>query len=1576
MSNVQPLPTAPTNTPAPGQGGFWNDIKNIPGDIGKVVSDVPVVGKAVTTVMSWANKPLQEIQKDYKFVHSLYADHGFGAGLAGTLGVLGGAAIGTLLGPGGTAIGADLGGAATRQILGRVIPAYKDSYDKSNDPNYLVSFGRDLSHGLSHIPGLGTLANTNTGIGQIVSGISDASFDFETDPLGNVGKVVSKLKAGDGIAAVKLTDSAGNLIKDSDGFPIDKLDSNGKPIVHSTLPFATNATGLSVFLNNKLSSKIFTPEQYDQFMDPSNPFSRTNRNARQDIVSIATNPTTSLNYKAGLIEQRYGAQYQWSQSYVKALAQVKSETEFDQISKQSLFSKQFADNQDQALGALKLPSRTMGKALNQNWGIDRIRNSEQATNYNDRVNLLLPRKSRVMEPQIDASGNPIIDANTGVQAMVPKMRQVVDKTTGEIKQEPLWKINKGALFSKPGDGAYMNALAAKVQTFTGRRAMSYDTQTNALSTTKFDAADPRAATTAMQIADYSLPHYAALEHAGSMIFAPDNDTRLTLMHSLNQEVLKNFGVGEAQASKLFADLKDSSLSASSDPSVYYVVNGKDGGSVDMLPEYGDSPRSMGVVKAHRYQGSLLDLRAARQALRSAKAYGALYNPLDDAFTHYTNLIFAPLTLLSTAFGLRVSSGEALQQIMRRGLPNYLGSVATNTIQNLDKKYANYHVEKLNEGLTETDKDAFEQEEKTGVPVSITSNEVTKELNDREKMGQKLARSFDSKQSWNNMANSVVNARYRFMPLGWVAHKFEEKNLIPYFVKEKINAIAYRENVLGPGITPGVSGSHSSNVSQELRAADNIDLFAKSKGHGSVPGEELAGLTSQDPNYHFHLAKGIYQASEDEAQQVIARDYLNRMTDPKFAALPAEQRFASLVEAQAARIKDPAMFQDLRRYMDGYTKAVPESFAKAQVEHLQGLVSGSDGTIHNSILSRISNGKPVTEKELKQLPQASLPIKVLGKRYMPSIANAARRIEEFGYRKFVTPVMDYVSRQPIFNDFYFRRWNENLTLVNMGLMSKEEAARMSATQATRDMIPCIHSPAIRSQWAIMHRNVFPFYFAQEQALRRTGNLIMTNPQAFRDYQMIQQGMNNPGFVHTDANGQKYIVYPLMGEFGDALHRGLNALGMTQFAGLPESVTGNTASLLSVLPEIKTPGVSPFANIALTKLSEMFPWTSKAVNVANGGYAAQNIIDTIMPNSTMRDLFNALNADERESTVYNSKFSAISAAYYNGDLPSNYTSLPPFEQAQILAKIENNAKSNLIIKGLFSFFLPLSPTVSNDYYDKNMQTLRSDYLSLLNQTDPTTGEKYTAASALSEFLKQTGSPNNPNRGLAYTVARTQNGTSGAYVPLADSTLNFINNNSSILNNPAYSSASPYLIPQVADSNDALSVESKLLLDHYRSKATSNDFLNSLYVKQGWQDQAQNYADYQAALTAARNSGNKKQEYNIGQVWKQVIAGYGQSNPVWYADYNNPTRAIQSAKVISQFQTMDKKGLIPDTAEGNGIKGLLQDYNYYHQGLLANTQNNTHLPGYSTLVDNWYTYLDNLAVAEPRLQSVITSVFRRAV
>jgi len=1528
--------TAPV-TPAPSQGGFWNDLKNLPGQALGAVEKVPVVGKAIGTAMSWANKPLQEIQKDYKFVHSLYADHGFGAGLLGTMGVIAGGAIGSLAGPEGTAIGAGIAGALERNIMGRVVPTYKDSFDKSNDPNYLVSIGRDLAHGLSKIPGFTTLGNTNTGFGQVVSGIADASFDFEMDPLASMGKLKSAVKRGDNVAVATETDPITGVTK-------VKLDPDtGKPIVRAALPFATSGGALQNFLLSN-SLVVHSADQLDMAL--ANPMAGNVNRAIDDIVNKAKeSPTTA----AADIHNTYGVKNGWSMAMSVALSKVSSAEQVTQIFKQALYSKELADAASgpaSALGELHLPTKSVGKLLSEKIGPDRIKNSLQGSTFNDQSNLLLPRKSAVM----DDGGNPVVNPTTG---------------------EQVFKINKPAIF-QPGNA--MNALAGKVRTFTGRRPLSFDTENMALSAKEVDMKDPNLGQTIYDIAYLSMPHRVALERASAFMTASSDTERLAMLHTLHQEVLKNFGIANVQATPLFSQLKDASVGAEADHGVYGKVNGRDIGTVDVKPEYGQEPRSMGVVIGQAYKGAMLDLKDIRKQLRSAKAYGAMYNPVDDFFTKYTNVIFAPLALLSPAFGLRVSAGEALHQVMRRGLGSYVSNVLASSLKGMDEKYKLYHQDRIAQGLTETDKDAIEAEQKTGVAKPVTETEVTKELNAKE---NRIKAAYDaangavsSKAAWNDAINKAANARRAIMPAGWVAGKFLKSNLASYLVKDKIRLMDEYHDVLGyRGPTAGVSSTHQ--ASQEMVAKDQIDMFTKTRGHSMVPGQELAGLTEFDPHFHDYWAKNINMASADMAQRDIARAYLNAMKDPAFKNMSLDDQFASLVDGQAANIRNPKMYQDYRNIMDGYTKAVPESFAKSQIDYLHGVVRGADGSVNVGLVQKIAKGEQVTGRELRQLPQASAPVNVLGRRVQPRMSDALRQVEEKGYRKFVNPVMDHVSRQPIFNDFYARRRMANQPLIDMGLLSRDEAVRLSATQATREMIPAIHSPAIRSQFAVIHRNLLPFYFAQEQAMRRTGRLILTNPQAFRDFQIIQQGMNNPGFVHTDANGQKYIVYPGLGEMGNAMARGLSALGLTQFTGLPTSITGNTASLLTVLPELKMPGTSPFVNLALTDLSKKFHWLDKAVNVASGGYPSQNFIDTIIPSSTMRDLFNSMNMDDRESTVYNSKLSAIMAAYYHGDLPTNFTSLPAFEQQNILTKIEHNAQTNLIVKGLFAFFLPLAPTVSNDYYDKNMQTLRSEYLNLLNQTDPTTGAKYTAPAALNKFIADNG-----ERALSYTVARTTSGTSGAYAPLADSTVSWINNNQPLLTNPNYSTAAPYLIPQVADSKDALAVENKLLINHFRAKVTSKDFISALYVKQGWQDLSADYTAYQSDMNNLRASGDKQGMYQASQIWKQITADYGQSNPIWYADYNNPTRVEMAQKAITQFTAMQDKGILAVSPQGKKISEILDNYKQYHADLLANTYNGKHLPGYSAAQDAWYSYMDSLAVSDPQLASVVTGVFRRAV
>ena len=89
--------------------------------------------KVVMGGLNWLNKPLQEVQRDYRYVHSVYANYGIFDGLIATGLVAGGAALGSFIGPGGTALGAAAAATLERKFLGQTIYSTEPRSPRSLD---------------------------------------------------------------------------------------------------------------------------------------------------------------------------------------------------------------------------------------------------------------------------------------------------------------------------------------------------------------------------------------------------------------------------------------------------------------------------------------------------------------------------------------------------------------------------------------------------------------------------------------------------------------------------------------------------------------------------------------------------------------------------------------------------------------------------------------------------------------------------------------------------------------------------------------------------------------------------------------------------------------------------------------------------------------------------------------------------------------------------------------------------------------------------------------------------------------------------------------------------------------------------------------------------------------------------------------------------------------------------------------------------------------------------------------------------------------------------------------------------
>ena len=1470
-------------------GHFVNAAKKVPG---------------VGTVIDWSAKGLNEIQKDYKFVSSLYDKHGPVAGILGTLGVVAGGVLGSAFGPEGTVFGADLAGAAERNILGRIVPNFQDSLKDSDNPNYHADLGRQVAHGLANIPGFGALRNTDVGVGQIVSGVLDAAFDFKTDPLALVGKFSAGLKSGKYMVEAKNADGTA------------MVDNAGKPIYKPSMRIAAQSDSVNDFIVAR-TGVATSNDQLAKAYAGNAAF----KNAVDDIAK-RSNPIE--------IQKLY-PESKFTTQAAQALAKASNEGEVLSVLGKTLYSDELAVK-GAPTAALTLPTRGWAKNFSGNL-LENIRKNEQATTIEDTANFLIPKKN----PILNSDGTQKLDENGFVQ----------------------YKSVAPAIAS----GQWMNALAGKVRTFTGMKAVAFNPDLLKQSGKEINWDDAQAGQAVFNILYSAMPYDMAMEHTANIMLETDPYARSTKFHEAQKETLKAAGLPAStkMLDKILAQGRRATFGDEMQRGIYqYDHEAKALGAVEMKD---GSIKTTGLYGWQRAGDAMLDFKQMRVAMRATKAYGALYNHVDDFYTKYTNVIFAPLTLLSTAFGLRVAASEALHQIIRKGLPDYLNNIIVDAAaaRNYKLKTAEQRAlaDATAQALTPTEHDALVSGKE------LTDNEVLADARAKDKTIKALAKNVQdlglNKGKLNDIAQNFTTVKGRIAPLEWAAHKYYK--VASYSVRDKVDALTRLHMSTGTDSLLGdVNSAHAGSA--DMNAADRVDMFSQNFGHGMKPGEQLHGLTPNDPHYQQYWALNINKMAKDEIGQAIAADYLRLKTQANLKGLSQDELWAQVQQQFQKRVEDPAQFSDLRRSLRVLDQAKPESYAAQAVSGIRGLVTGSDKTVHENLIQAIKNGDTIYSKDLLKLPVEQMPNMVLGRLMKPSTENIMQRVVEFGYRTAVNPVMNFVSRQPLFAHFFYEQYRTYKPMVEQGLIDEDTALRMAALNGTKDMLPLIHNPQLRSQFSVMHRNLLPFYFAQEQAMKRVGRLILTNPQGFRDFQMISQGLNNPGFVHTDSSGKKYIVYPLVGEFGNAAARGLNALGLKQFTGLPESVIGNTSSLLTVLPEVKVPSVGTFTNITLAELNKVFPWMDTITNAVTAGHPASNFMDAVIPNSTMRDIYNGMTFDQRENTVYNSMLSAIAAAYYHGDLKDDYAQLPPAQQQAIMDKIEGNARSNLFIKGLLSFFLPLSPSVSNDYYTKAGQSFNSEFRTILNE-EMAKDQKNGYATALSRFLQEHG-----NQAISYTVTHTTDGLNGAKIPLAQSTLDWVAQNQKLMTD--FPNGSGYLIPQTAADKNALKVENKLLQMQLRSKKTPADFMRAIYIQHGWNDIQDNYNSFQDYVNKARAQGNRYAVSQAVQAWNNYTGEYGLSNPIWYEDYTGKSKVVNAQLALGDLQKMQTKGLLTGE-QGSKISDILDNYKNFNAMLQQQIVNGTKTPMYSQYKTMWLNYLDTLS-SDAKLTSVINSVFRR--
>lgn len=1450
--------------------------------------------KAVTNSLAWLAKPLQEVQRDYKFIHSVYARHGIFNGFMATAGVVGGGAIGSLLGPEGAVAGADIAASIERNLLTRFGSSFRDSVNDSNNENYKVSFGRDFANALSQVPGMGDLRNTDKGLGKVISGTADIAFDFNFDPL-NVG-----FKARSSI-------QQGKYLTTEDGKVITTLKG----------PFRSLGTAAQGFFERN-SLKIYSPDQLDSLYqagkNPSlgdvltgNSGKRYVR-ALEDIKNIL-NEAKTPELASMDVALKYPGLQGMVQYFTKPLGKVTTDDlhkVFLSTTHDAEMMKNFSIN-----GASMVPNRTVLRAAASK-AADKLRQwdaNDELYLRGNQANFFLPRKAEQL---------------------------VIDETGQVVKTGQMQTILPVALRPFSGD-AWKSAIAGKTRTFSGYLPYTIDSKTLELSNTKFDPSDPASAVSIYRIARFSLSDQMARQKTTEFMLG-DLAAKKDVYSSLLAEMFKAAGLPDDAT--FATNIMDKSAQMvhrslkSTDYGPGYVSN--EGASQVAL---NGRTTTQGAFLDQRGMFSMPDFRVVKGAMRDLGTYGKLYGRIDDFAARYTDGIFKPLALLTGGFGLRIAASELIPAIFRFGSMDIAKSKVAGAAAKMNYKLVAGEDEAIIENALHAVHNGTDPAEYlANAAADVSGKKIRKTV---AKGLSKLASEEDL-----DLAARIAIATRGHMASGATFTGYGIPAEQQEFMRQLTDIMGQNAKRRIPVKTGEYSHFEKSNPKFDLNYHVELSKAATTESRKTIVADALAELKNG--------------ATADEAWEVA------RLKDE------ARIRKVEYDETSPTKMGKPVKFDpyaDERKTMAGYVNETPESFSARRMDIMRNLFTGDTAdTVNLKFMEDIAKGKKIPLDKIKSLEESYRPKAVAGQDYewMPG-PNLTQRITNFGFEKVIDPIINNLSRQPLFFNHVKNEMKSLQYALDKGFISEEEATRIAMTRASYAMVPQIHNTALKTQFAVLARNYLPFYFAQEQAMRRAGSLIATNPEAFRKFQLIQQGINNPGFVETDSSGAKHITLPLVGELGASFLNAASALGMPVVGGLPVNVTGNLESLKTVLPEFNVPGISPFVSIAANTIGAIDPTLDREIKKVVGGAGfSKSMFDQLMPNAIARTVYHAIDAKETESSFFNATIAALASAGYHGQVPAADAS--PIKKQEFIDRIKNNAKSIMIMKALVGAISPLSPAVSQE--DPG---LRDEFYKLLKTVSPTTGKLMTYPEAIDKFITEHGTG-----AISYTVARSEGAVPGATMPYTNEAINWIESNKDLLYSPQAVGAA-FLVPQTPSlSGDAQAIHDEVIKMHLRANKTPESFLASYYTAAGNNFIAAQRAEHDKAMKTLADAGQSQQAERAQ--WSAFVNAYGQSNPIWWDDYSSTKKTHLAEQAFSDFQQMfsgkDSQGKsvrIPTGEQADAIKGLMNDWTEHNAAVVQ-----YRAAGASEAVkaekDAWTNYLKDRVSQDGRLNTVVNSVFAR--
>jgi hypothetical protein len=722
----------------------------------------------------------------------------------------------------------------------------------------------------------------------------------------------------------------------------------------------------------------------------------------------------------------------------------------------------------------------------------------------------------------------------------------------------------------------------------------------------------------------------------------------------------------------------------------------------------------------------------------------------------------------------------------------------------------------------------------------------------------------------------------------------------------------------------------------------------------------------DPFYHVK-----YQTSLDQiAHSQPGRAVLESIDQPR----------ATQVEAAKGVLTDPSFavtkkaFVWDKKLLDGRvvgnkpgdaTQAeADESFASQIVDHVNahvrsGIYSPTQRgpVLHDVVDHMLSTGKAPDIDMLEGKSATELPHNVVGPDIVP--VNKFDGFFKKSFEQMVGRPMNWLARQPHFIHLYTDALDDARSIAERAGATGEHAEKLASdlamTRAVNQMIPFIHNPELRTQFEDLHRNLFPFLFAQRQFLQRWARTFADSPEAIRKLQLTMNGLRTSGVVQNDSSGNAFFYYPGSQYVTEMIAGAFNRVGVHTTVPFSDPFSGQVQYLIPGLSNPVTPSVGPFAAVAMNEAQKFFPEITGFNNKIQGEGAGQGVVQDFLP-SILNRLYEALGPQEAGSQLM------TSAAQYVKYMDAAGQGLPNDPKQGDIEKyvdrITSGARSLLLARTALGFVLPATPTANLD-----PEGIDARYKFLLSVLP------YDQATA--EFVKEYPTAQ------AYSVGSTTAETEGG-LPSTQADLDWTNKNLDFTSN--YPAAAPWFAPRspgtfsLTEFEEQLNTGERQTKPLYNAQPGSRSVITDIINARASGAYYQTVDNYENAYANASGSAARSQLTNQYDTWKQ---DFFTRNPVFEEYIASNAGHTARVTTLNQVTQALKDPATPASPVTDDLRTIMDAYaSFQHQYASVTGSGSQKYDAKTTIQANMIAWINSSAKAAPDVADFLTTIIRPEV